>query len=77
MNEEIKKELRKIGDEFLDALKTEVDSCVLLGDVERLHGLIHQVNIYLGYRVIHDLRLKGLEEEIRKLCEKAGRIKIE
>jgi len=73
LSEKIRRELRRLGDDFLKALQEEVDSCVLLCDVDRLHGLIRQVDIYLGYRIIHDLREKGLEEEIRKLCDKAGR----
>ena len=73
--EKLQKELRRLGDEFLRSMKEEVDSCVLLCDADRLHGLIHQVDIYLGYRIIHDLREKGLEKEIRELCEKAGKVK--
>lgn len=72
--DEIRKELRRTGEEFLKSMRDEVDSCVLLCDVERLGGLVSIVNMYLGYRVIHDLREKGLKKEIRKLCEKAGRL---
>ena len=68
-----REELKKLGDDFLKAMKEEVNSCILLCDTDRLHGLIRQVNIYLGYCLIHDLRENGFEEEIRKLCEKAGR----
>jgi len=70
--EKIRRELRRLGDMFLQSLKEEVDSCVLLCDVDRLHGLVRQVDIYLEYRIIHDLREKGLDDEIKKLCDKAG-----
>ena len=72
--EEIRKELRKLGDRFLDSIKEEVDSCVLLCDVDRLHGLIRQVDIYLAYRLVHDLREKGMGEELRVLCDKTDRL---
>jgi len=75
--EKVRQELRRLGDEFLKMLKEEVDSCVLLCDVGRLHGLFRQVDIYLGYRIIHDLREKGLDDEIRKLCDKAGVLRNE
>ena len=65
--DKVREELRKLGDNFLKAMKEEVNSCILLCDADRLHGLIHQVDIYLGYCLIHDLREKGFEEEIRKL----------
>jgi len=71
-SENIRKELRRIGDLFLRSIKEEVDSCVLLCDVDRLRGLIRQVDIYLAYRLVHDLREKGLEKELRDLCDKAG-----
>jgi hypothetical protein len=66
--ENLQKVLRRLGEDFLKALREEVDSYVLLCDVDRLHGLIRQVDIYLGYRLIHDLREKGLGEELKKLC---------
>jgi len=71
--EKIQKELRRLGDEFIISIEEEVNACVLLCDADRLHGLVRQVNIYLGYRVIHDMREKGLDGELKKLCEKAGK----
>jgi len=75
--EKVRKELRKLGVDFLNALKEEVDYCVLLCDANRLCGLIRQVDIYFAYRLIHDLREKGLEKELRDLCDKAGQLKRE
>jgi len=54
-------------------MREEVDNCVLLCDVDRLHGLIRQMDIYISYHVIRDLREKGLGEELDELCDKAGR----
>jgi len=73
--EKLQTDLRRLGDVFIKSIEEEVNACVLLCDVDRLHGLIRQVDIYLGYRLIHDLREKGLEEELRKLCNKAGELR--
>jgi len=75
LSEEVIAELRKAGDEFLHSLKEEVDSCVILGDIDRLHGLVEVVDMFLGHRVIKSLRDKGFGEEITALCDKAGRVK--
>jgi hypothetical protein len=68
------KTLRKVADEFINAVKEEVDSAVLLGDTDRLDRLVTQVDIVLGYEVLKTLRDKGLSKDITKLCDKAGRI---
>jgi len=73
--EELRKKLRERADEFLEAIREEVDSCVLLLDAERLSGLTGVVAMYLDSQLIRSLREKGLSEDIRKLCDKAGRIK--
>lgn len=72
--DEIQKKLRKLGDEFLDALKEEVDSCILLCDIDRLHNLTHAVDMVMGYEVLKVLRDKGFSKEITELCDKAGRV---
>jgi len=72
--EKIQKELRKAGDELLQAIEEIVSSCVLLCDVERLHNLAHIIDVQEGYEVIHRLREAGLSAELTKLCDKAGRI---
>ena len=75
LSEEVIAELRKVGDEFLHSLKEEVDSCVILGDIDRLHGLVEVVDMHLGHRLIKSLRDKGFGKEITALCDKAGRVK--
>ena len=72
--DEIQKKLRKLSNEFLDALKEEVDSCVILCDVDRLHELTHAVDVVMGYEVLKTLRDKGFGKEITELCDKAGRV---
>jgi len=72
--EELREELRKRGDEFIESIKEEVDNCVLLCDAEKLSELIGVVAMYLDSRLIRTLREKGLSEDIRELCDKAGRI---
>jgi len=67
-------ELRKVAREFLEALREEVDSCVLLGDTERLERLISAVHAHLDAEVIRAIRKKGFEKELQELCEKVGRV---
>jgi len=45
--ERIRKQLRKVGNDFLQAVKGEVDSCVLFCDVDRLERLISIVYIHM------------------------------
>lgn len=66
-------ELRKVADEFLKAVKQEVDDAVFLIDVDRLDRLVTQVDIVMGYSVLKTLRDKGYNKEIQELCDKAGR----
>jgi len=73
--EELRKKLRKVGNEFLQVIKEEVDSAILLRDVGRLERLTNIVHIHMDSEVIRVLRKKGLDNEIRELCDKAGRIK--
>jgi len=70
--EEIRKKLRKVGNEFLQAIKEEVDSAILLRDVGRLERLTNIVHIHMDSEVIRALREKGFDKEIRELCDKAG-----
>jgi hypothetical protein len=67
------KALRDVADKFLEAVKEKVDGYVLLGDVDSLDRLVEQVEILGGFEVIHALKEKGFADEIRKLCDKAGR----
>lgn len=73
--EKIRKQLRKVGDHFLQVVKEEVDSCVLLCDMGRLERLTSIFHIHMDSETIRTLREKGLSSEIRELCDKAGRIK--
>lgn len=68
-----RKELRKLGNKFLNTMKEEVDSAVLLCDMSRLHDLVHAVDVVMGYQVLKTLRDKGFNKEITELCDKAGR----
>lgn len=70
------KELRKAGDDLLRTIEEIVDSCIILCDSERLHNLAHIIDIQQGYEVIHRLREAGLSKDLRKLCDKAGRISV-
>jgi len=74
MDEELRTELRKTADEFLEAIKEEVDSCVLLGDVDRLERLISAVHAHLDAEVIRTIRKRGFDKELRELCDKVGRV---
>jgi len=58
-----RKKLREVADRFLNAVKEEVDSAVLLGDADRLGRLVTQVDILLGYEVLETLRDKGLKKK--------------
>jgi hypothetical protein len=66
-------ELRKVADEFLIAVKEEVDSAVLLVDFNRLDRLVTQVDIVMGYNLIKTIRDKGFSKELTELCDKVGR----
>ena len=77
MSDKLRTELRKAADEFLESIREEVDSCVFLGDVDRLGGLVNVVKIYLDHKVVETIRDKGLGEELTALCDKAGRVKEE
>jgi len=72
--EKIRKQLRKTGDEFLQTLEEEVDSCVILCDVERLGRLTSIVRTHMDSEVIRGLREKGFDKEITELCDRAGRV---
>lgn len=71
--DKIRKQLRKLGNDFLEALREEVDSSIILCDVERLDRLISIVHMSLDSQLLQALRNKGLDKEIRELCDLAGR----
>lgn len=71
---DIQKEMRKVGDDFLEALRDEVDSCVFLGDTKRLDRLVTVVKRHLAAELMETLQEKGLGKELDALCDKAGRI---
>ena len=73
--EKIRRLLRKEGNKFLEVLKEEVDSCIILNDVDRLERLTSIIHIHMDSEVIRTLRKKGFDEEIRDLCDQAGKVK--
>lgn len=75
LNPEEKKHLEKVAKGFLKSVEEEVDSCLLLEDLDRLGALVSQVDIVLGYQVLKNLRDKGFSKEITELCDKAGKEK--
>lgn len=75
--EKLRKKLRELGDDFLQVIKEEVDSAIFLCDTERLERLTSIVHIHMDSEVIRALRKKGFDKEIRALCDRAGRIKVE
>jgi hypothetical protein len=74
MNAKERKALRKIADDFLEAMKERVDAFLLLGDVDALGRLITQVDILGAYEVMKVLKDKGFSKEITALADKAGKI---
>jgi hypothetical protein len=70
-----KKSLEQIGKEFLQVVESEVDSCIFLGDREKLRGLIRSVRVFIDAQLVMNLREKGLGDELRLLCKKAGEMK--
>jgi len=71
--QELRGELQKVADEFLEALREEVDGCVLLCDVDRLGRLVSAVHDHLYAEVVRGIRAKGFDKELRELCDKVGR----
>jgi len=71
--EKIRKELRKVADEFLEAVREAVDSCVLLCDVERLGRLVAAVDTQMGHELVRTIRERGFSKELTELCDKVGR----
>jgi hypothetical protein len=65
--------LRRTGIRFVKAVEDEVDSCIILKDLNRLNRLITAVHNHLDSELMRSLRAKGLNKEIRQLCDKAGR----
>lgn len=72
--EVIRLKLRKVSNEFLDALKLEIDSCIILADIERFGRLVSMVKIHMDSEVIRTLREKGFDHELSSLCKKAGEV---
>jgi len=68
----IEKRLREVGNKFVQVLKEEVDSAVILCDVGRLERLTSIVHIHMDSEVIRALREKGFDKDIRELCDRAG-----
>jgi len=73
--EDQKRTLRQIGQEFLKAVQDAVDAVVFLGDFDRLKFLIEQFRIATDHMLLKDLKAKGLGEELTALCKKAGELR--
>jgi len=73
--EKLRRELRKLGNKFLQTIKEEVDSAVFLCDADRLNRLISIVHIHMDSEVVRTLREKGFDKELRELCFRVGREK--
>jgi len=71
--EKTRRELRRIGDEFLKVVKEQVDSCVLLCDSKGLSELVSAVDIVSGWQVVRTIREKGFGKELTELCDRVGR----
>ena len=71
--EKIRKQLRKVGDEFLKTVKEAVDNAVFLCDVDSLDGLVQAVDVYTAYMLVKIIRNKGFSKDLTKLCDKVGR----
>lgn len=71
--EEIRRELRKTGDEFLQVVKEKVDMFVLLCDVEGLGELVKTVEVVGAWQLVRTIREKGFGKELTELCDKVGR----
>jgi hypothetical protein len=52
------KDLRKVGNKFLQILKEEVDSAVILCDVGRLERLTSIVHVHMDSEIIRALRIR-------------------
>jgi len=71
--EKTRRELRRIGDEFLKVVKEKVDSCVFLCDSKGLSELASAVDIVSGWQVVRTIREKGFGKELTELCDRVGR----
>ena len=71
--EKVRKELRRLGDKFLQVVREEVDSAVILCDVDRLDGLIDAFRMQLDHELVNTIKKKGFSKELTALCDKVGR----
>lgn len=75
MNEAEKKHFQETAKNFRKTIREVIDGYTLLEDVTGLGGLVSLVDMYQGFNVLRTLREKGFGEEIRKLADRAGRLK--
>jgi len=73
--EKTRRKLRKVGDEFLRAVKEKVDMYVLLCDVDGLDELVQAVKVVGHYQLVEIIHKKGFSKELTELCDKVGRAK--
>ncbi|MFA5307667.1 MAG: hypothetical protein WC365_09520 [Candidatus Babeliales bacterium] len=74
MDASTKKHFKKTANEFIEVMTQYVNQCVILEDVDKLGRMVKHVEMLTGYEVIESLKAKGLHDEIRALCDKAGRM---
>ena len=75
--EAIQKAIREGGNELIQNFKEEIFLCEISGDLDRFDRLIHLFHCHLNYEFIKSLRDKGLDKDITRLADKAGKIKKE
>jgi len=71
--EKTRRELRKVGDEFLKVVKEVVDNQVLLCNVEGLAELVSAVDVLMGHQLVKTIKEKGFSKEFTEFCDKVGR----
>jgi hypothetical protein len=68
------KAFKKVTDDFLDSIREEISSCLILGDMDRFGRLVTIVHIHLDSELLNALKNNGLSKDIEALADKAGRI---
>jgi len=72
--DEIRRELRKSGDELLRLIGEVIDSYVILGDADGLNDLALLLHMHLDHRLLCGLRRKGFGGELEALATEAGKV---
>lgn len=71
--ETLRKKLRKVADRLEQAIKEEIDVCVILCDSGRLNRLATAIDNHMSAEVIHSIRQHWEGQKLLdQLCEKLG-----